>query len=68
MKVSVRAKSKPRRTEKLADGTLLDVFGKLYVVTYSYGKQARYLYVGWHTLLRSRFKFLGNKYPASTWA
>lgn len=66
MKVLVRAKSKPRRTERLSDGTLLDVFGKLYVVTYSWGKQARYLYVGWHTLLRSRLKFLGNKYPTST--
>jgi len=61
MKVSVRAKSKRRRTERLADGTLLDVFGKLYVVTYSCGKQARYYHVVIHGV-----KFLGNKFPAST--
>lgn len=64
MKVTARAKSKPRRTERLADGTLLDVFGKLYVITYSSGKQARYLFVKGHTL--TRFRFLGNKYPTST--
>lgn len=61
MKVSVRAKSKPRRTERLVDGTLLDVFGKLYVVTYSCGKQARYYLVAVHGV-----KFLRNKYPTST--
>lgn len=66
MKVLVRAKSKPRRTERLADGILLDVFGKLYVVTYSCGKQARYLYVSLHGLWG--VKFLRNKYPTSTWA
>ena len=66
MKVSVRAKSKPRRTERLADGTLLDVFGKLYVVTYSCAKQARYLHVVVHGLVG--VGFLRNKYPASTQA
>lgn len=62
MKVLVRTKNKWLNTGRLADGTLLDVFGKLYVITYSSGKQARYLRCGG----KCSYLFLGNKYPAGT--